>query len=571
MPQSRLIYTDGVNAKGIDLTQYPDEAWTWISNPPENKNDVLYNSVAAVYRVANMSADALASLPFVILRGDNEIDNSGDYQNVTGIMRNPKELLRLWRMSLFFTNKAYGFIQGNKVVNDMKYFAPTTISKVRTVGGDIVGFDRTVNNVKYEINLNDKQYYLKKVFRFLWMFRRDHTTELLASPNTEFKALMNAAGVLYNADEHIKNFYARGGIKPTLLSVQGVPTREERENIERWWDKVMKGVYKFLGKVVVAGSMEVQPIGEGVESLKDSALHREKIEDVAMAAGMPLSLLLANSANYATARVEYASWFNNSVIPWAEFIEEQLNEKVFEPMGYQFQFRPEITNEGTQEEQERAGAYAALVASNILPGVAAQMLGYELPPDYEDYSQLTEDYFAMLERKAELTSKGGDLATDISDIEIDEPKPPRPTVAPPRERVGMPKSETVELSLDQLRELDLWQQIAFRKLKRGEEMSFPFVCKQLDEGTAAIIRSRLPACKSEEDVKAAFDLTARDEFKRSELLTLAESLNRAVNVVMNKTENRHVGGFIDPSIPYFIGEAGKDEGFIMYTKDEREE
>jgi hypothetical protein len=287
------------------------------------------------------------------MKGENEIDNSNDYQNATEIMRNPKELLRLWRMSLFFHNKAYGFLQGNRVINDMKYIAPQTITKVIVdkKKQEIAGFERTINGEAFKIYVDDG--------RMFWMFRRDHTTELLASPNTEFKALMNAAGVISASDVHVRSFYERGGIKPTLLSVQGVPTKDEREQIERWWDKVMKGLYKFLGKVVVAGTMEVQQIGEGVESLKDSELHREKIEDIAIASGIPLSLLLANSANYATARVEYAAWFNNSVIPWAEFIQEQMNEKIFEPMGYKWQFRPEITDEGTQEEKERAYAYQA--------------------------------------------------------------------------------------------------------------------------------------------------------------------------------------------------------------------
>ena len=538
MPQNKIIYTDGATAKSIDLAQYPDEAWTWITNPPDNKSDILYNSVAAVYRVANMSADALASLPFVVLKGEKEVDTSAQWENTIGLMSNPKELLRLWRMSLFFTNKAYGFIQGNQAKNELRYYAPQTISRVRTKQGTIVGFDRNVNNILYKIDLINKKYYWKNIFRFIWMFRRDHTTELLASPNTEFKALMNAAGVLYNADEHVKNFYERGGIKPTLLSVQGVPTKEEREQIERWWDKVMRGVYKFLGKVVVAGSIEAQTIGEGVESLKDSSLHREKIEDIAMAAGMPLSLLLANSANYATARVEYASWFKNSVIPWAEFIQEQINEKIFGPLGYQFQFRPQLTDEGTQEEKERTYAYQALVGSNILPSAAAQMLGFELPPDYENYLQLDDEYFAMLDKRNELAAKyksmgggesvGGGSVGGPGAAQSPNVTPPKPAEAEQEEE----QMKSIDLSLDQLRELDLWQQIAFRKHKRGESLAFSFVCKELDETSAAMIRARLPLCITEDDVKAAFDLTARDEVKRSELLTLADSLNKAVRAVM---------------------------------------
>jgi hypothetical protein len=325
----------------------------------------------------------------------------------------------------------------------------------------------------------------------------------------------------------------RGGIKPTMLMVKGVPTREEREKVETLWTKIIGGFYKSLGKVFNAESIEPKTIGEGVENLKDNALHREKIEDIAMAAGMPLSLLLSNSANYATANVEYATWFNYSVVPWAEYIQEELNEQLFEPLGYKFEFRPEITNMGTEEERERAGAYAALVASNILPSVAAQMLGYDLPTGIEDFEQLDEDYFMMLERKAMVSGMGSGTPS-IETPEIDEPKPPRPNVAPPREAIGMPKAVIPDLTLDQLRELDLWQQIAFRKHKRGESLSFPFVAKELDEGTAAKIRARLPRCKSEEDVKAAFDVTAQSQ--GDELLILADALNRAAEMALKVDE-----------------------------------
>lgn len=557
MPDTKLFYTDGTAVKNIELPQYPNSAWNWIANPPEEEDAELYARVAAVYRVATMTADAVSRMPFAILnqRGD-EVDKSDDYQNVTGLIPQPREMLRLWRMSLFFTNTAYSFIDGNgRRDRVLRYIAPDTMKPVVDPDYGLIAFKRRVNNktLEYPIFENPLD---NKIF---WMHRLDHSTEVLPSENTEFKALINAAGVLYYSDTHIRAFFERGGIKPSLLKVAGVPNADDRKKIENVWTKVISGVYEFLGKVINADTMEVQTIGEGVDNLKDSNLHREAIEDVALAAGMPISLLLANSANYATANVEYTTWFNHSVIPWTEFMQDCMNELLFEPLGYRWDFRPEITNMGTEEEKERAGAYAALVASNVLPSVAAQMLGYELPPDYIEYTQLDEDYFAMLAQKTALTMVNS-AAPEIESPEIDEPKPPKPNVQPDIERVEAPKSlgEPVELSLDQLRELDLWQQFAFRKLKRGESMQFPFVAKELDEATAALIRKRLPACKSEDDIRGAFDLSAKEEVKRGELLALADSLNRAVEAVMKPAtkpvprEGEERDDFIERCIPIVL-------------------
>ena len=517
MPTDQLFYTDGVEIKNITLPQYPDSAWTWYSGKPADDNQDYYASVAAVYRAANLTADVMGSVPFrIVNEAGDEVDNSNNYQNYCGFMPNPREILRLWRLSLFMTNKAYGFMEGNKVIKSLRYIAPDTITKVKISQSEgIIGFERTIQGIP--------TYYPVEDNRIFWMFRRDHTTELLASENTEFKALMNAAGVLYYSDEHLSNFFKRGGIKPHLLKVNGVPTREDREKIESWWDKLMRGLTSAVGKVLVADSMEAEPIGEGAESFKDSELHREKIEDVAIAAGIPISLLLSNSANYATARVEYASWFNNSVTPWAEFIEENLNEKLFRPAGLRFKFTPDVTDAGTQEEEQRAGAYAALVASNIKPSVAAQMLSYELPPNYEDYSQLDDDYYEMLAQKA--------AASAVDMPQISEPKPPKDQVNPDIEKAPTPKTAPTLLTIDQLRELELWQSFAFRKLKRGESLDFPFVCKEIPEHVATEIRERLPECKTDRDIERAFKMDAPKREDDS-LKELAAALNKAVEATM---------------------------------------
>jgi hypothetical protein len=81
--------------------------------------------------------------------------------------------------------------------------------------------------------------------------------------------------------------------------------------------------------------------------------------------------------------------------------------------------------------------------------------------------------------------------------------------------------------MDQLRELDLWQQIAFRKFKRGEGLDFPFVEKSLDSTAASLIRDRLIRCRTEDEIRAAFDVNAH-ETKQADLMALAEAINRAV-------------------------------------------
>lgn len=503
MPETRYLYTNGETVKNIDLPAYRDEAWNWISGKPEDTtNESLYSKVAAVFRVANMTAESIANMPFSIYKGETEYDTSETWQNKVGFMHDPRELLRLWRLSLFMTNTAYGLMEGNRAIKKLRYILPESITPKIDKWDGLVGFERRIGT--------DTRYYPIDEGRIVHIWRLDHTTELQPSKHTEFRALMAAAGVLYYADYYIQSFFQRGGIKPTMLMVKGVPTPADREKIEGVWDKVIHGWTKYLGKVFNADAIDTKVIGEGIDNLTDSALHDAKLADIAMAAGMPLSLLLSNSANYATAKTEYTVWFRDSVIPWAWFIQGQLNEQLFKPLGLRFEFRPEMSEKGQEEEKERAGAYRAYVASGMKPSIAAQVVGIDLP-DGVEYEDLDE---SMPEQKP---VAGGASDAPIADIPAED------------DGVMVPEKSLTTLTIKQLRELELWQDLAFRKLKQKKSLDFPFVCKEVPEDIATLIREKLPHCINEREIEQAFHLERRDDDALKELAT---ALNKAVDLVM---------------------------------------
>jgi hypothetical protein len=52
---------------------------------------------------------------------------------------------------------------------------------------------------------------------------------------------MSSAGVLYNIDQFASNFFERGAIKATLLTVDGNPIPAEMERLEAWWKRFFSG------------------------------------------------------------------------------------------------------------------------------------------------------------------------------------------------------------------------------------------------------------------------------------------------------------------------------------------
>ena len=103
----------------------------------------------------------------------------------------------------------------------MRYIVPTTIKPITSKDAGLIGFKRVLGTEERKYSLDEN--------RIFYVWRLDHTTELLPSKNTEFQALMAAAGVLFYSDYYVQNFFQRGGIKPTMLMVVGREPCRTRE------------------------------------------------------------------------------------------------------------------------------------------------------------------------------------------------------------------------------------------------------------------------------------------------------------------------------------------------------
>ena len=502
MARNKLFMVDG-QVKNIELSQYPPEAWNWYSGKPNDKDDLLYALVPAVYRVADMSAQAIADMPFIIMNeNDDEIDTSENWQNTLGFMENPRELLRLWRMSIFMYNRAYGFMEASKGKREMVYIRADTITpKLDPKTGKLTEFIRTIGAGSKRYPVDDGPIF--------YMFKRDYSTEVLPSEYSEFNALMTAAGVLRHSDSNLLRFFERGAIPPSMLFVKGVMAIDEDvKKLERVWDRVIRGFYDYLGKVFQGEGIEVHKLTDGLRDLTNDELYKTRVQDIALAAGMPLSLLLANSANYATASVEYMLWFRHSVIPMAKFMQESINLRLLKPLGYKLVFQPEITDAGTQEEEQRSGAFYTYVLAGIRQSIAAQIVGIDMPPNIT-VDQLDERFEQRQERYEE-------------------------TIENPREsnieETNLPKTFSVE----EMQELLNWHQIAIGKYKRGESLAFQFVPRELDPLVAAVIRDRLTRCKSEKEIALAFEEVNLD-ISNPETKEIVSALNR-VALAMERGE-----------------------------------
>lgn len=534
--KNRFIATDG--SKAIDLLNSNDPTvWQFFTGAPQSSRTALYAYVAAVYRAFNLKANTVGNMPFILYKGKEEFDTSANWENKVGFMPNPSELFRLDTLSYIDTNTVYNLrtqdILGYKTKG--LYFAVPTTFKPITNGqtGALEYIEREVGTSIERYKPEDK--------RLIRMWRLDHTTEILPSENTEAKAIQNSAEQVLYTDSWIKHYYKRGGIKPTLVAMKGLAFKEKVEDEEKSWTAWLRGLGRYFGniaRVYNAEALDVKAFGDGVAELRNNEVYKQALSNIAMGHGMPLSLLLANSANYATAKEEKATWFENDIIPFSNWLAYEYNKQVFEPIGLRLEFKPETLDPQQEDETARAQAFSTYMDAltkcpsyEIFLGMA-ETLGLELT---DSLKQAAEKYYGDKEKREQemqdtMGRAGYVVGSDNKPIPVQVQKE------------GEPKKEKWTPTLDELEELRIWREVALRRHKKGDSLVFEYQPHRggLPEAVTTDIQSRLAEARewTPDTIKTVFEIAqtvSEPERKaESEIQALAAAMNRYADALFTK-------------------------------------
>lgn len=243
-----------------------------------------------------------------------------------------------------------------------------------------------------------------------------------------------------------------------------------------------------------------------------------------MAKGMPLSMLLSDYDNYSTAQVYDTAWFRDDIFPFCKWFADEMNEQVWNRIGLRMEYRPEQTDQGTQDEVDRSAAFTTFADSfSKYPDAetflaAAAMFGFEL----------SDEMIGAV--KAHYAKPPEPLATNIRET-IQQPATPSDATPPDASTIETaPPAKAFIPNPDQMAELNTWKALAFRKHKRGDSLYFAWEAKSLPAEIVDDIRARLGWAKDHDDIKSAFDLTGTAQpvkAEGAELLVLAAALNDA--------------------------------------------
>jgi hypothetical protein len=504
--------------KSIDLPQYPDDAWDWISGGPDD-DDVLdlLTCVDWMYRAVELIMISVGDIPFYIMsKRGTEIDTSADWQNRLGFWPNPTKTIQLIAAGLFSYGYAYLLREkgGGIIDKDMRYLMPRSITPVIDDKLGLTHFERRMPDG------TDKKFKPKDEIVYFWL--PDANVEIGHPKAWPAKAAFSAAGVLYNMDSFVAGYFKRSAINPTLL---GVPTGTDQREVNKlllWFRDVVSGVKNSFSTNVLSTDITVTSLGKGLEALDNRDLTDTAREAIATAAGIPQSMLAANAANYATADLDKKNLYDNKLIPWSQLIADVLNDQVFVPLGYQFEFRPYEMDMYQEDENERSESLVQLLSAvNSATDIesfqfAADVLGFDIG---DEQQALIEAHFKRKEENAAQMQAQlqAQVASQPEEEDEEEGQPPQ-------------LQANAKAIAD---DLDKWQRKVIKQFGKTDPHEVSFVSDIIPADTREQIRQELVTLHldhlnySTDDIKTVFAKAANYRRPTDPLLLLAGELRRA--------------------------------------------
>jgi len=319
----------------------------------------LAHSVPWLSRCIQIRADAVASMPFEILRGETSV--------AWPLQDRIEALLYRTEAALITYGQAYWLKDkggpGGRVLRDLRYIAPGTITPKYDRARGLVGFERSVDNRKITLEVDD----------LIYFWTPNESAEVGPGKPLAMSALL-ASKSAKSTLEFLDSFFTRGAIPATILSVEGNPGKTELKRLEAWWKRLLRGLQSAWEAVAVRASVKPQTVGYPLSELDIGPIMEEMRREIAVSLGVPQTLL-EDASNYATAKEHRKSLYDETIVPECERIANVINEQLLGPLGLRLRFKPEELEIYQQDEAQKAQAIVNLVNAGImdLPEAREQM------------------------------------------------------------------------------------------------------------------------------------------------------------------------------------------------------
>lgn len=496
--------TRGFNIKVVSgakaYTILGDEGWVTLGGDTKEKAGTitaLSSRVAIVFRGMTLRANAVSSIPFDMtdLEG-TVVDSSDDWQNTCGFFPNPENMF--WQLEAAWTLYGRGYCHQSKngynYTKIFKYLAPDSVQYDK----DKNVFVRNNKDFQPALDKDGKPTEGESIVS-LWM--PDPDIEHGPPLKCPGKAAFSAMGVIYNLDESSLSFFKNGMLHTYIFKVGAGTQQADVELLEEKVNQKLRGVSNFF-KALFLKSEKFDPvdIGGGLDWLSNVPLTKEKREDIAVALGVPLSMLFTDSASGlgsgGVANSDDKKMITATALPDFRNIIRQLNEQVFIPAGYRLIERHEKLDVFKETESALGDTLTKYVtAFNTNPELAvelAELLGITISDEKK------KALLAIARKKPEPT-------------QFENVNQPKPTETQMEDEAP---DTTKAIDIEYNKEMQRYQRKALKKI--GQLVEFESDIIPLDVLRA--IQIALPGCHSEDEVKQLFaNKSIKSEMKTREI------------------------------------------------------
>lgn len=413
-----------------------------------------YAFVPLLYRAVRLRCDSLASVPIAIMSGENESEWPFDEDLYS--------LIWMTEAALLLTGAAFWLKLSNRIrVKDIRWINPLMM-RVDWINGQRV-FSQISSDKNEDLRTFDPG---EIVF-----FREFNISDDVGFGVSAAQVAMSDTQTINYINLFVNQFFKGGAMPVTLLGIEGMSDPKERDRIEGWFKQRIVGIRNAFKVLALSRVVKPEILTPPMADMAFPDLLGQARKAIADAFGIPQTML-EDAANYATAAEHRLSFWSDTVRPRGPMIEGVINRGLLKPMGLEMKFKFDQMDIFKKDELEAASAMSAFVNAGYPLGLASEVVGVELPEDW-DYAKLD----ALQEQRRQEAAEQFEANSQNKDEKPDNQK----------------------------EDLQKWQRKAMKRLDKGQSPACTFESEYIPAVMAAAIGAQLEQAQTKEDVKAIFE------------------------------------------------------------------
>lgn len=311
--------------------------------------DEAYFTVPWLYRAVSYFSTTVSGIPIYAedMRTDEIIDEKDP--RVSGFFKSKNKIMGLAGLSAKLYGAAYFLLESNRFgLNTTPRYIPRhyvtpIVDYMDGVTGFTVSFQKTGSR---SVPLD----------RMVYVWEPNPASEVTPGPAPAFVALQ-AAGMLGALDRMTTRYFAAGAVPITAVKVSPATSPDDRAKLEGWFGRFAAGFRNAFKFLAVSQGTEFETIGANVKDTAAPELTLTQRDNVAVAIGVPPSIIEGRSTDESNSRSERVAFYTDQVVPFAELVLQSFNETYYNKAGVKLEVDKdsiEVLQESNLRQAERA-------------------------------------------------------------------------------------------------------------------------------------------------------------------------------------------------------------------------